>query len=124
MTTAIYTGMNRESGGAFDGLDHIRQTIRDILTTPLDSGVMRRLYGSLLSALIDQPQSEALLLQNISAYYMATQQWDPRLTLTAINFASDFNGAMLVELTGNRTDSAQPRSFWRCSAYLGTQTYA
>lgn len=67
MTTAKYIGMNRETGEALNDLDHIRQSVRDILLTPLGSRVMRRKYGSLLSALIDQPQNETLRLQIMSA---------------------------------------------------------
>jgi phage baseplate assembly protein W len=74
MTTAKYIGMNRETGGALADLDHIRQSVRDILLTPLGSRVMRRQYGSLLSALIDQPHNEALRLQIMSACYMALQR--------------------------------------------------
>lgn len=107
MTTAKYIGMNRETGEALNDLDHIRQSVRDILLTPLGSRVMRRKYGSLLSALIDQPQNESLRLQIMSACYMAILQWEPRVKLTGINFDSDFNGGMVVELTGNRTDTTQ-----------------
>ncbi|MEH6397702.1 GPW/gp25 family protein [Pantoea sp. Haah2121] len=110
MTTAKYIGMNRETGGALTDLDHIRQSVRDILLTPLGTRVMRRQYGSLLSALIDQPQNEALRLQIMSACYMAILKWEPRVTLSAISFESDINGAMVVELSGNRTDNAQPFS--------------
>ncbi len=102
-----YIGMNRDSGGALDDLDHIRQSVRDILLTPLGARVMRRQYGSVLSALIVQPRNEALCLQIMSACYMALLQWEPRIKLTAISFESDYNGAMVVELTGNRTDNAQ-----------------
>ncbi len=49
MTTARYTGMSRETGVTLVELEHIRQSVRDILTTPLGSRVMRRNYGSLLS---------------------------------------------------------------------------
>jgi len=107
---AKYIGMSRDSGGALDDLDHIRQSVRDILLTPLGARVMRRQYGSLLSALIDQPQNEALRLQIMSACYLALLQWEPRIRLTAISFEADYNGAMVVELTGNRTDNAQPLS--------------
>ena len=107
MTAAKYIGMSRESGKALTDLDHIRQSVRDILMTPLGSRVMRRRYGSLLSALIDQPQNEALRLQIMSACYVAILQWEPRVRLTGINFDSDFNGAMVVELTGNRVDTQQ-----------------
>jgi len=70
MTTAKYIGMNRETGGTLTDLDHIRQSVRDILLTPVGTRVMRRQYGSLLSALLDQPQNKALNLQIMSASYM------------------------------------------------------
>ena len=110
MTTAKYIGMTRETGRAITDIDHIRQSIRDILVTPIGTRVMRREYGSLLSALIDQPQNEALRLQIMSACYVAILRWEPRVRLTAISFESDFNGAMVVELTGERNDTTQPFS--------------
>ncbi len=100
--------MNRETGEALNDFDHIRQSVRDILLTPLGSRVMRRKYGSLLSALIDQPQNETLRLQIMSACYMAILQWEPRVKLTGINFDSDFNGGMVIELSGNCADTTQP----------------
>lgn len=41
------TGMSRETGKALDEAAHISQSIRDILTTPVGSRLMRRTYGSL-----------------------------------------------------------------------------
>jgi len=76
----------RDTGEAVTDLDHIRQSVRDILLTPVGSRVMRRSYGSLLSALIDQPQNEALSLQIMSACYMAILQWEPRVKLTGISY--------------------------------------
>ncbi|KEY43575.1 Baseplate assembly protein W (GpW) [Pantoea agglomerans] len=52
-------------------LDYIRQSVRDILLTPVGTRVMRRQYGSLLSTLNDQAQNEELRLQIMSACYMA-----------------------------------------------------
>lgn len=108
--SARYSGMSRDSGEALTDLDHIRQSVRDILLTPLGSRVMRRDYGSLLSALIDQPQNAALRLQMMSACYMAILQWEPRVKLTGITYESAFDGGMVVELTGTRTDTAQDLS--------------
>ncbi|MEN4768967.1 GPW/gp25 family protein [Duffyella gerundensis] len=105
--TAKYTGMSRETGAAVSDLDHIRQSVRDILLTPVGTRVMRRSYGSLLSALIDQPQNAALRLQIMSACYMAILRWEPRLKLTGIRYESAFDGGMVVEITGSRTDTAQ-----------------
>ena len=105
--TVKYTGMNRDTGEAVNDIDHIRQSVRDILLTPVGTRVMRRSYGSLLSALIGQPQNEALRLQIMSACYMAILQWEPRVKLTGIRYKSAFDGGMVVELTGTRADTAQ-----------------
>lgn len=105
--TVKYSGMSRDTGKALTDLDHIRQSVRDILLTPVGSRVMRRSYGSLLSALIDQPQNEALRLQIMSACYMAILQWEPRIKLTGISYESAFDGGMVVEITGSSTDTAQ-----------------
>ncbi len=51
--TVRYLGMNSHTGLSISEADHIRQSVRDILLTPVGSRVMRREYGSLLSALID-----------------------------------------------------------------------
>ncbi|EDJ4804012.1 baseplate assembly protein, partial [Salmonella enterica] len=47
--TARYMGMNRNTGLAISDSEHIGQSMRDILLTPVGSRVMRREYGSLLS---------------------------------------------------------------------------
>lgn len=68
------------------------------------SRIARREYGSLLSALIDQPQNPALRLQVMSAVYVALSRWEPRLTLDSITINSNFDGSMVVELTGRRNN--------------------
>jgi len=103
--TARYNGMSRDTGLDITDLDHIRQSVRDILVTPVGSRVMRRDYGSLLSALIDQPQNPAVKLQVMAACYVAILKWEPRISLTAINFESHFNGQMVVDVIGVRQDT-------------------
>ncbi|MFJ5321080.1 GPW/gp25 family protein [Pectobacterium parvum] len=102
---ARYLGMSRDSGQPLGDLEHIRQSVRDILITPVGSRVMRRDYGSLLSALIDQPQNPAVKLQVMAACYMALLRWEPRITLTAINLTSTFDGKLAVDITGVLADS-------------------
>lgn len=80
----LYSGMNNTSGKVITDIDHLRQSVRDILLTPQGSRIARREYGSLLSALIDQPQNPALRLQVMSAVYVALSRWEPRLTLDSI----------------------------------------
>ncbi|WP_236874447.1 GPW/gp25 family protein [Citrobacter portucalensis] len=103
--TARYQGMNRNTGLGITDTEHISQSMRDILLTPVGSRVMRREYGSLLSALIDMPQNPALRLQIMVACYSAIQKWEPRIRLTAISFETGNAGEMYVDITGMRTDT-------------------
>lgn len=103
--TARYQGMNRNTGLGISDTEHVSQSMRDILLTPVGSRVMRREYGSLLSALIDMPQSPALRLQIMVACYSAIQKWEPRIRLTAISFETGDAGEMYVDITGMRTDT-------------------
>ena len=102
----LYIGMSQSNGKAITDTDHLRQSVRDILLTPQGSRIARREYGSLLSVLIDQPQNPALRLQIMSAVYMALSRWEPRLTLDAITISSNFDGSMVVDLTGQHKSGA------------------
>jgi phage baseplate assembly protein W len=106
--TVRYLGRNSQTGLSISEADHIRQSVRDILVTPVGSRVMRREYGSLLSALIDQPQTPALRLQIMAACYSAIQKWEPRVTLSTITFElGEDDGALYVDITGTRPMSGQ-----------------
>ena len=63
-------GLHRTTGKKLHGVDHIRQSIIDILTTPIGSRVMRRDYGSRLFELLDQP----LHRQTVVQIYAATAE--------------------------------------------------
>lgn len=109
--TVRYLGMNSQTGLSISEVEHIRQSVRDILVTPVGSRVMRREYGSLLSQMIDQPQTPALRLQIMAACYSAIQKWEPRISLTTITFErSDTDGGLYVDITGTRTETSMPFS--------------
>ena len=71
-----------------DGFAHVVQSIRDILTTPKGSRVLRRDYGSDIPALLDRPMNNDTLVD----FYMATAEaldaWEPRVRLERVQFAS------------------------------------
>ncbi|MCJ7475671.1 MAG: baseplate assembly protein W, partial [Wolbachia endosymbiont of Homalodisca vitripennis] len=48
-------GMDAKTGKALEEIDHLKQSIIDILTTPVNSRIMRRSYGSRLLELVDKP---------------------------------------------------------------------
>ena len=98
--TASYTGLRRSTGGTITDAEHISQSLSDILRTPVGSRVMRRDYGSLLSSMIDQPQTPALELQIKVACYFAVLKWEPRITLSVVTTERQSDGRMVVSLTG------------------------
>lgn len=93
-------GMNATSGETLAEFDHIRQSIRDILTTPIGSRVMRREYGSMLAELIDQPLNDATLLRAYAASVMAITRWEPRVRVLRVNRQVDASqhGRALLEI--------------------------
>ncbi|WP_313410591.1 GPW/gp25 family protein [Stutzerimonas kunmingensis] len=93
--------MNRDTGLTVSDLDHLRQSITDILTTPLGSRVMRREYGSLLPDLIDQPAHQTTMIRLYAAIAGALMRWEPRLRLTRVGLEMGSQpGAYIVELRG------------------------
>lgn len=106
MTNAKYIGMARESGNAIEDIAHIRQSVSDILQTPVGSRVMRRDYGSLISELIDRPQNAALRLQIMAACYGAILKWEQRVILSALTVDTTVDGKMVVNITGVRSDTS------------------
>ncbi|QTL38494.1 GPW/gp25 family protein [Xenorhabdus budapestensis] len=105
-----FLGMDRHTGHTLSDSDHIRQSIADILMTPIGSRVMRRDYGSLLPDLIDQPQNPALRLQIMSACYMSLLRWEPRIRLEAINYLRAEQGELSVEISGVNIQNNLPFS--------------
>lgn len=77
-------GMNAATGAALDRLEHLRQSVRDILTTPLGSRVMRRDYGSALPDLVDSNVTGLTLAQFYAATADALDRWEPRLRVTSV----------------------------------------
>ena len=107
MTDTNLTGMARDTGKVLSNVDHIAQSIGDILSTPLGTRLMRRDYGSLLFELSDAPLNRAGALLCVAAIAMAITRWEPRYTVNQINLAGDFaSGQVLVTLTGSLTNQS------------------
>lgn len=81
--------MDRNTGQALGPGAHLRQSIAEILSTPIGSRVMRRDFGSLLPALIDQPGNAATAARLASAAASALMRWEPRIGLLRITPATE-----------------------------------
>lgn len=77
-------GMDITTGEPIGGITHLKQSIRDILTTPYGSRVMRRDYGSNLLALLDRPMNSQWVVDVQIAVSMALSQQEPRLQLSRV----------------------------------------
>jgi len=80
-------GMDARTGKPLDGVKHLRQSVADILPTPIGSRVALRNYGSDLPDLIDKPVTLALRLCIYVATAMALLRWKPRIRLLAVALA-------------------------------------
>ncbi|MDO6525438.1 GPW/gp25 family protein [Motilimonas sp. 1_MG-2023] len=95
-----WSGMNRGNGREINDLSHIRQSIADILTTPIGTRIMRREYGSHISELIDQPQNGATRMKMMAATVMALLAWEPRVDVVQIDIAKSDAGAAEITVHG------------------------
>jgi hypothetical protein len=94
-------GLNKTTGTGIDTLeDHVRQSIGDILTTPVGSRVMRREYGSVIPELIDQPLNQTTLLRLYAATAAAVMRWEPRFQISRITMEYNTPAGATVEVAG------------------------
>ena len=102
--------MNRTTGAAISGLEHLRQSVGDILSTPIGSRVMRREYGSLVPELIHHPDNNASQVRLFSAVASALLRWEPRFRLTRVGVQRDAErpGYALIELHGSYHEGRRP----------------
>jgi hypothetical protein len=101
--------MSRSTGRAIAEREHIRQSIADILTTPIGSRVMRREYGSLIPELIDQPLNGATTVRLYAATAAALLRWEPRVRLSRAQLSlGSAPGSAALDLDGSYVDSNEP----------------
>ncbi len=100
-------GINAKTGKALGGIAHLRQSITDILTTPIGSRVMRREYGSRIRRLIDAPTNRDTLLDIYAATAEALARWEPRFSLTSVKATSASPGKIVLDLTGDYKPDGQ-----------------
>lgn len=100
-------GISAQDGKKLGGLAHLRQSIRDILTTPKGSRVMRREYGSDLFKLIDAPTNQATIAAIRAATAEALARWEPRFKLTKVQIVTASTGTVTMDLTGEYLPNGQ-----------------
>lgn len=93
-------GIDATTGKSLGGIDHLRQSVRDILTTPIGTRTMRREYGSDLFKLVDAPMNGSTLLAIYGATIAALDRWEPRLKVTSVKASEAAPGRVVLDVTG------------------------
>lgn len=93
-------GMDRRTGQPITGLTHLRQSIEDILTTPVGSRRMRPEYGSNLRRYVDLPVNEGWKSAVQAEVARALGRWEPRLRLELVRVVAVLDGQVTLELKG------------------------
>ena len=101
-------GMDRHTGRACTGADHLRQSIGTIIGTPIGSRVGRRDFGSYVPELIDQPLNAATRLAVIAAGALTLLRQEPRIRASKILFDVTGAGAAELRIIGTRLDGPRP----------------
>ncbi|WP_433770898.1 GPW/gp25 family protein [Pseudomonas putida] len=93
-------GLDRRTGQPLAGQAHLRQSIEDILSTPLGSRRMRPEYGSQLRRFVDLPVNEGWKSAVQAEVARALQRWEPRLKLERVRVTAVVGGQVTLQLSG------------------------
>lgn len=96
-------GMCRHTGRALDGLDHLTQSVGDVITTRLDTRALRRWYGGEFMDLVDAPVNSGTMVDFTFAIADCLGRHEDRITVTAIRFSQPSEGQLMVSIEGNLT---------------------
>ena len=104
--------MNRTTGQAIDGTDHLAQSIADILLTPYGSLIGLREYGSRLFDLLDAPVNAATRVLLYAAVATALMRWEPRISIQRVLIAATDAkaGQFLLTVSGTVVDTGAATS--------------
>jgi len=105
-------GMDRRTGKLCQGADHLKQSIDDILGTPIGTRLGRRSYGSLIPAQLDQPNNELGRARIFAAAALALLRQEPRARVSRLTLSpGDRPHEVVLTVTGRRTDIAGNPAF-------------
>lgn len=104
-------GTDKHTGRPVEGVSRLRQSIEDILTTPLGSRVMRRDYGSRLFELLDNPITPALIAPITVAVADALAKWEPEFAFESLDpnslLSDPASGRITLTLRGRHLPDGQ-----------------
>ena len=98
---ASSTGISAATGQPLSDWQHVEQSIRKILMTPIGARVMLREFGSELPDLIDRKMTTGNVLAIYSASARAIHRWEPRFRMQFGRISgAEAGGRVSIELFG------------------------
>ena len=94
-----WRGLGRNDARALDVIDHLRQSILDILTTYPGERIMRPEYGSRIRDLIDRPVNAQWLADLYFCVAQAITRWEPRVRVQKVAATMEEPGRVTIDLT-------------------------
>ena len=92
--------MDRQTGRAIDGAAAVRQSVADILTTPLGARVMLPEYGSRLPDMIDGIAAPGATVAMAAEAVGALARWEPRVEVAYAAARVAAPGQVVITLSG------------------------
>lgn len=96
-----FSGMARNTGQPVSGIEHLRQSLEDILSTPIGSRRMRQEYGSNIPRMVDQPVTPGWVAAVQSEAARAITRWEPRIKLKRVTLVSLIDGRPVFRIEGD-----------------------
>lgn len=93
-------GMCRRTGRLIGGLDHLVQSIADILGTRKGTRRERPDYGSDIPAMVDMPVTRGWISSVQAEAARAIGRWEPRIALDRVTVMSVVDGAVTFRIAG------------------------
>ena len=93
-----FIGLDMDTGRRIAGEAHLRQSVRDILTTPIGADVMNRGYGAGLFGRLDAPMQPGRTADIVADSADALARHEPRVTLQRVVVNRVAPGALDVDL--------------------------
>ena len=93
--------MNINDGKEISEINHLKQSIANILTTPIGSRAMRRDYGSNLFNKIDRPINGELIAEIYLDIVESLFIWEPRFEVDKVVVGEINQGKITIDLEGS-----------------------
>ena len=96
----VLVGMNRTTGAPMTGLEHLCQSIGDILSTRKGTRRQRPEYGSDIPKMVDLPVTRGWISTVQAEAARAIGRWEPRIRLKRVSVVSIVGGAVTFRIAG------------------------